>query len=333
MSLISHVNFTLKAAKRRHQEEEAAKLQSYEEQRRIEREKIAKELRELKEKQEFRRKHREEEEREFAERLRQEEQRRLKEEAERRAKHEAETRRRGEERRKRLERMGNVTALSGQNDGPNYIIPKSPGLKPPPLHPETKRKEANLQERAEAKQTFLNTIRNQKHDVSNATFVDLKQTILALHDQIVRSEAEKYDLEKRLEIHEYDLKELTERQKQVARHRALAQGLDPSEALNSKYPPKISVASKFDRQIDRRPFSEIRDIYENPAVARAPSLARGTARPPPEWGRKSNEELDMVRKNLEQPRYQEVVKIEDAKPPLTPIPLTLPAEWTNLTIQ
>lgn len=70
----------VKAAKKRHQEEEAAKLQNYEEQRRVEREKIDRELKELKEKQELRKKLRIEEEQEFNERLRQQEQLRLKEE-------------------------------------------------------------------------------------------------------------------------------------------------------------------------------------------------------------------------------------------------------------
>lgn len=93
---------------------------------------------------------------------------------------------------------------------------------------------------------------------------DIKAKIKQLHGKIARLESEKYDLEKRHERQDYDLKELDERKAQQNRNKAIASGIDPSEAeTNTNRPPKISVASKHDRQVDRRSYKEKYDIFEN----------------------------------------------------------------------
>merc|ERR1712121_97096 len=68
-------------------------------------------------------------------------------------------------------------------------------------------------------------------------------------------ETEKYDLEERMKRQDYDLKELRERQRQQLRAKALKLGLDP-EALTGKHPPKVKLASKFERRVDTRSFEE-----------------------------------------------------------------------------
>merc|ERR1712071_715846 len=71
----------------------------------------------------------------------------------------------------------------------------------------------------------------------------------------------KYDYEQRKVTQDYELKELKERQKVQLRHKALKKGLDP-EALTGKHPPKVRLASKFERQVDRRTFSEKTHLFD-----------------------------------------------------------------------
>jgi len=180
----------------------------------------------------------------------------------------------------------------------------------------------------EAKRNYMSIV-NRPVDVSNMLPNDIKAKIKQLHARIIKLEGEKYDLEKRKDRQEYDMKELTERQKQHARAKAIQTGVDPNEVDSfGNFPPKIRVASKFDRQTDHRAYGERRDLFEHPVEIPEPSIAHGSCRPPPEWGRKEFEELEQIRKKLEPPKYVEQVKAEGeaAKPPVPVIPLQIPAD-------
>jgi len=296
------------AAKKRHEEEMEQRAINADNQRKLELKNVEEELVLLKQRQAERKKEREIEDREFAERRRKDDERRHLEIEERKLKREEQKRLKEEEKLKRQQVMSGsfVTTSVGSN----------------------KKKEKTAEQQAEAKRNYLASI--QKADVSNLLPNDLKAKIKQLHSKILRLESDKYDLQQRHGRQDYDLKELTERESQRARNKALALGVEVEKAESGQVrPPKVSVASKHDRQKDHRSYGERREKFENPYEKPAPSIAHGSGRPPPEWGRKQNEEIENVRKALEPSKYYvEAAPVEGdlAKPPVPIIPLQVPAE-------
>ncbi|KAK6014549.1 hypothetical protein OSTOST_20064 [Ostertagia ostertagi] len=256
-----------KAAKRRHEEDENAKLVSYEERRKKEREAEEEELRKLKEKQERRRIEREQEELEQAEKKRKDEERRKEEEVSplkpraRRARQEEEKRKKEEEKSKR-QQMSGASFVAAQG-GRNFIIPTKTEKNDKFGNIVQAKQEMGMtkEQQEEAKKAFMIGIRQSIPEASAISASDLKAKIKELHQRICKLETDKYDLEKRHERQEYDLKELNERSRQVARNASGGKKGDVDG--DGRFPPKVQVVSKYDRQIDRRNFKERRSVYEN----------------------------------------------------------------------
>jgi len=303
------------AAKKRHEDEEAVKLAEYEEQRRIQREKEEEELRLLKEKQERRKVEREEEERQMAERKREDEERRRQEEEERKRKSEEEKRKKEEDKKKRQQMMSVLN--TGEVGKPNYTVEKKD------KDTEKFDKFGNIV-KAKAE---MGLTKEQQEELKKKVLVDiikplsldgmdsqtLRTKIKELHQRICRLEADQYDLGKRHERQEYDLKELNERQRQINRNKAQKKGLDP-DAVNSRFPPKVAVFSKYDRQIDRRSFHERKALYDvTNAHPHFPNVPPPEAPMLKEFSRTSKEQESDREAAFNKSAYNEEAEVEEAE--------------------
>lgn len=152
----------------------------------------------------------------------------------------------------------------GQTGGRNFVIPTKTDRAGKFGNIVQAKQEMGMtkEQQEEAKRNYLTAV-SRSIDIPADDVASLKEKIRILHQKICRLEADKYDLEKRQERQEYDLRELNERQRQAARNKALKKGIDPADSASSKYPPKVSIISKYDRQSDRRNFSERRAVFEN----------------------------------------------------------------------
>ncbi|CAH0553106.1 unnamed protein product [Brassicogethes aeneus] len=215
-------------------------------------------LKHLKEKQAKRKIARADEERKMAERKKQEEERRVREIEEKKQRDIEEKRQRLEEAEKKRQAMMQALKDQNKNKGPNFTIQKrEAGATLSAAQIERNKTKEQLEEE---KKISL-SIRIKPLTIDNLGVDKLREKAQELWDCIVKLETEKYDLEERQKRQDYDLKELKERQKQQLRHKALKKGLDP-EALTGKYPPKIQVASKYERRVDTRSYDDKKKLFE-----------------------------------------------------------------------
>ncbi|XP_018561620.1 troponin T isoform X2 [Anoplophora glabripennis] len=215
-------------------------------------------LKKLKEKQAKRKIARADEERKMAERKKAEEERRVREIEEKKQRDIEEKRQRLEEAEKKRQHMMQALKDQNKNKGPNFTITKrdaSSNLSAAQLE------RNKTKEQLEEEKKISLSIRIKPLHLDGLGVDKLREKAHELWECIVKLETEKYDLEERQKRQDYDLKELKERQKQQLRHKALKKGLDP-EALTGKYPPKIQVASKYERRVDTRSYGDKKKLFE-----------------------------------------------------------------------
>lgn len=303
------------AAQKKHEEEEAKRDKEYQERREHEKLSLNDELSALKEKLAERKKIRVEEEANLVElRNQDEEKHRLEREAKR---DELEAKKRAKELEMKKSSASCVVPLPIAPTGRNYQ-PKKKGEKAPKAG-EAAEEPSDEENAAETRRQYLE-MACKPIDLSGLDPHTLKDKVKSFHARLVKLETAKYDLGRRAEEQAYELLELKEREKQRARQKAKESGLDSEEAAAGAVarPPKVRLASKFDRQTDKRSYGERYVMYEKPFVKKAPKLYHGTPRPPVEFGHPSlqNEELETLRKSMDpaKGRYTEVEVIEGAKP-------------------
>uniref|UniRef100_T1INX9 Troponin T n=1 Tax=Strigamia maritima TaxID=126957 RepID=T1INX9_STRMM len=260
-----------KIQKKTLQDEESWK--EYIDQWRKQRNKEEEELRVLKEKQYKRRHERDAEEQVRAEKKRLEDEKRQRENEEKRQRDMEAKKKRLEEAEKKRQAMQQALDLQKSTDiKPNFVIQKradgGPGANvgntamDKLMNVAAARGEmGKTREQLDDDKAISLSFRVKPLEIDGLPVEELKAKAKQLWEQVCQLETEKYDLEERQKRQDYDLKELGERQRQINRNKALKKGLDP-ESLTGKYPPKLQVASKYERRIDRRSYSDKKGLFD-----------------------------------------------------------------------
>ncbi|OQR77996.1 troponin T-like [Tropilaelaps mercedesae] len=269
---MSEAEMMMEEKLRKKKEEEEEMWREYIEQRKAQRAKEDEELRRLKERQAKRRAARAEQEKAMMEYKRRSEEQRAREVEEKKIREAEAKKKRLEEAEKKRQAMQAAKEKKEMEPcKPNFNISKKDAVDMGnALGTSNLDKFANImhargemgktkEQLEEDKMTIL-SMRVQPLQIEGLSVDDLKKRAKDLWERIVNLESDKYDLEERQKRQDYDLKELAERQRQINRNKALKKGLDP-EALSGKYPPKIQVASKYERRTDRRTYSDKKELF------------------------------------------------------------------------
>jgi troponin T len=238
---------------------------------RVERDRIAEEIKELRERNERRKKEREEEEKRLtAERVAEDARRKAEEEERKRKKEEEEQKRRSA----RAQKMAEFEKYKTPQKA-NFVISKKSTSGEGDEEGEEGsdgREGKKSKEQLEAEKRAILKQRIKPLEISGFEQQQLADKARELHQQLIRLEGEKYDLEKRFKQLQVEMMELAERARQA--NRVGKEGLkritgneDEVDKIQTRFagaPSKVEMYSKYERQKDKRVYVERKDIFTGP---------------------------------------------------------------------
>jgi len=246
---------------------------------RDERQKEEEELKRLKEKQAKRKEIRAEQEKNMAKKKKEEEDKLRKEEAEKKA-IEAEAKKKQMEEAE-IKRQEMLAAQKEKGGGKKSSAPAMDA------HKEL----AKSKEQVEEECKISLNIRIKPLPLNEMDSDELRAKANQIWNTIVELETDKYDYEQRHMDQDYEFKELKERQKLQQRNKAIKKGLDP-ESFTGAHPPKIHMFSKYERQVDSRPYVERKKLYEGGAeVMRSEVIETAWKEKLAEWQKRPKHKL------------------------------------------
>jgi len=247
----------------------------------IERERIAEEIKELRERNERRKKEREEEEKRLASERSAEDARRKAEEEDRKRKKEEEEQKR---RSARAQKMAEFEKYKTPQKA-NFVISKKSTSGEGEEGEEggsDGREGKKSKEQLEAEKRAILKQRIKPLEISGFEQQQLADKARELHQQLVRLEGEKYDLEKRFKQLQVEMMELAERARQA--NRVGKEGLkritgneDEVDKIQTRFagaPSKVEMYSKYERQKDKRVYVERKGIFTGPQFVLPPERIR-----------------------------------------------------------
>lgn len=236
---------------------------------REERSRMDDEIRELRDRNEKRKKEREIEEKRLAsERAAEDARRKAEEEERKRKKEEEELRRKGE----RAQKMAEFEKWKTPPKA-NFVISKkvaSDGGEEVEVEEEGEGKARKSKEQLEAEKKAILKQRLKPLDIDGADNAKLSEKAKELHTLLSRLEGEKYDLEKRFKTMQQEMTQLAERARaanKVGKEGTVKRIDDTSDKIMEKYagaPLKVEMFSKYERQKDKRTYDDRKTLYTGP---------------------------------------------------------------------
>jgi len=240
---------------------------------RVERSRMDDEIRELRDRNEKRKKEREIEEKRLAQERASEDQRRKAEEEERKKK------KLEDEERKKRERAQKMAEFEKWKNPPkaNFVISKrekAEGEEDEEDQTEDESKSKKSKEQLEAEKRAILKQRLKPLDVDGADAAKLAEKAKELHTLLARLEGEKYDLEKRYKVMQTEMMSLAERARQankVGKEGTVKRLNDEtqcsSDSIMQRFagaPSKVEMYSKYERQKDKRTYDDRKVLFTGP---------------------------------------------------------------------